>query len=74
VIAQLDRVFAAFEAMTAAKLAGARGAADAIEPQQAFEQAGGVVAWFAMLEAMQEAGAGSAAASAEQCPNVPVTP
>ena len=48
---QLDRVFVAFEAMTAAKAARARGESSAIEPQAAFEGAGGVEAWFSMLEA-----------------------
>jgi hypothetical protein len=73
VMAELDRVFTAFEAMTRVKLARARGASSE-EPQAAFERAGGVDAWFAMLRAMQDAGAGTAPATARQCANVPVTP
>jgi hypothetical protein len=73
VMAQLDRVFAAFEAMTQAKVARALGTSTQ-EPQAAFEAAGGVDAWFAMFEAMRLAGAGTAPATASQCPNVPVTP
>jgi hypothetical protein len=70
---QLDRVFAAFEAMVAAKVAIAKGAPDAPDPQAAFEQAGGVDAWFAMLEAARAAGPGPAS-DMQQCPTVPVTP
>jgi hypothetical protein len=69
-VAQLDRVFAAFEAMTDAKRAVARGEPDAVDPQLAFEQAGGVEAWYAMFETMSE----QDAASGKPCPNVPVTP
>lgn len=72
VMVQLDRVFVAFEAMTSAKLAVARREPDAIDPQTALEQAGGIEAWFAMIDAMRAAGGGSA--TGEQCPNVPVTP
>jgi hypothetical protein len=70
VMSQLDRVLAAFEAMTMAKAARARNA-NALEPQVAFEQAGGVTAWFAMVDAAK---AQPAPASAAQCPTVPVTP
>jgi len=74
VMVQLDRVFAAFEAMTEAKRAAARHEPNAVEPQAAFEQAGGVEAWFAMFEAARMAGAGSAGADEPPCANVPVTP
>lgn len=72
VMIQLDRVFAAYEAMIAAKVAAARREPNAIEPQAAFERAGGVEAWFAMIDAMRAAGGGGA--TEEQCPNVPVSP
>lgn len=71
---QLDRVFRAFEAMTAAKRATAAGEPGAPDPQAAFEAAGGVEAWFAMLSAMQASGSGTAGADAPSCANVPVTP
>ncbi len=41
VIRQMDRVFVAYEALTAAKLALARGEPNAIDPQAAYEAAGG---------------------------------
>jgi hypothetical protein len=69
---QLDRVFVAFEAMTSAKLAVARREPDAVDPQTALEQAGGIEAWFGMIDAVRAAGGGGAAE--EPCPNVPVTP
>jgi hypothetical protein len=74
VMVQLDRVFAAFEAMIAAKLAVARQEPNAVDPQSAFEQAGGVEAYFAWIEALRATGAGASGATAKQCPNVPVTP
>jgi len=74
VMVQLDRVFAAYEAMIAAKLAAARGELNAVEPQAAFEGAGGVEAWLAMFDAARQTGAGTAAATEQPCANVPVTP
>lgn len=70
---ELDRVFVAFEAMVVAKREAAKGAPDAVIPQTAFEGAGGVEAWFAMIEA------GRAMASARpggdhRCANVPIGP
>jgi hypothetical protein len=73
VMTQLDRVFVAFEAMTAAKAAKARGEPNAVDPQAAFEQAGGVEAWFAMFEAGR-AMRSEHPADTQQCPNVPVSP
>jgi hypothetical protein len=72
VMAHLDRVFAAFEVMTIAKVAQAKGQSEALDPQAAFEQAGGIDAWLAMLEAYRAAG--PASPSAPQCPKAPVTP
>ena len=69
-IEQLDRIFAAFEVMTEAKRAGANGEPDALDPQMAFEQAGGVDAWYAMLETMSSPDR----AEGKACPNVPVAP
>jgi hypothetical protein len=71
-MAHLDRVFAAFEVMTIAKVAQAKGQSEAFDPQAAFEQAGGIDAWLAMLEAYRAAG--PASPSAPQCPKAPVTP
>jgi hypothetical protein len=66
---QLDRVLAAFEVGTAAKLAVAKGEPNAVDPQAAFEQAGGLEAWFAMIEAGRAAGLGAADGSNRQCAN-----
>jgi hypothetical protein len=48
-MAQMDRLLVAFEAMTMAKRAVAAKVPGAPDPQQAFEQAGGVQAWSGML-------------------------
>lgn len=72
---EMDRVFAAFEAMTAAKVAVAAEAPGAVDPQVALEQAGGIEAWTAMLMAAQAmALARPADQTAEPCANVPITP
>jgi hypothetical protein len=47
----VDQLLAAFQAMTAAKAALARGDPGAIDPQIALEQAGGLTAWSATIEA-----------------------
>ena len=73
VMAQADRVFLAFVAMIAAKRAGALHLPGAVEPQAAFEGAGGVDAWFAMLEASR-AMERPAGAAGRQCPTVPIGP
>lgn len=70
---QMDRLFVAFEAMIAAKAAAATGEPGAVDPQAAFEQAGGVEAYFAMIEAMR-ARPSAGQAGAQQCPNLPVGP
>ena len=66
---QLDRVLAAFEVGTAAKLAVAKGAPNAVDPQAAFEAAGGLEAWFAMIEAGRAAGLGQVNPANRQCAN-----
>lgn len=72
-MAEFDRVFVAFEAMIAAKAAAATVTADAVDPQAAFEQAGGVEAYFAMIEAMR-ARPSAGEARSQQCPDLPVGP
>jgi hypothetical protein len=46
---QMDRLLVAFEALTTAKRAVAAHAPGAVDPQKAFEQAGGVQAWKAVV-------------------------
>ena len=70
---QLDRVFVAFEAMTAAKRAAANQVPGAVDPQVALEQAGGLEAWTAMFEAYATIGA-ARPAKVEGCANVPISP
>ena len=70
---QLDRVFVAFEAMTAAKRAAANQVPGAVDPQVALEQAGGVEAWTAMFEAYAAIGT-ERPAKVEGCANVPISP
>lgn len=70
-MAQLDRMLVASESMIAAKRAAAHQSPDeaASLGQAAFEQAGGVEAWFAMIKAatpIEETG--------QQCANVPISP
>jgi hypothetical protein len=72
VMAQFDRVLAAFEVGTAAKLAAAKGEPNAVNPQAAFEGAGGLEAWFAMIDAMRAAGGG--AATDPTCANTGISP
>jgi hypothetical protein len=48
-MAEMDRLLVAFEAMTAAKRTLAARGPGAADPQQAFERAGGVEAWSAVL-------------------------
>ena len=70
---QMDRLFVGFEAMIAAKAAASTGEPSAVDPQAAFEQAGGLEAYFAMIEAMR-ARPSAGQAGAKQCPNLPVGP
>lgn len=73
IMSQLDRVFVAFGAMTAAKAATARGEASAVDPQVAFEAGGGVEAWSAMLAAWPGLAA-ERPAGVQPCANVPIGP
>lgn len=72
-IAQLDRVFVAFEAMVAAKDATAKRTPGAVDPQAAFEQAGGAEAWTAMFDAYRAIGS-ERPAGAQACANLPISP
>lgn len=72
-MAQFDRVIVAFEAMTAAKVAVAKGAQNAVDPQAALEQAGGVEAWFAMFAAWQTIEP-ERPAGVQPCAGVPISP
>jgi hypothetical protein len=72
-IAQLDRVFVAFETMVAAQDAVAKHTPGAVDPQTAFEQAGGVEAWTAMLDAYRAIGS-ERPAGVQPCANVPISP
>jgi hypothetical protein len=74
VMAQADRVFVAFEAMVDAKRNQADPTASGPEPQAAFESAGGLEAWFAMIEAARAMPPPAGTAAARPCPTVPVTP
>ena len=70
-MAHFDRLFAAYEAHTEAKRAGARREPNAVDPQTALEQAGGLVAWVAMFETAR--GIERTPAEPEHhCANVPV--
>ena len=74
VVAHLDRLFAAFEATVDATRASAHdGELDRDAVQRAFEEAGGVEAWYGAMDAIHAGGA-TAADPADQCPNTPVTP
>ena len=72
-MAEFDRVFVAFEAMIAAKAASATVTANPVDPQEAFEGAGGVEAYFAMIDAMRAMPTAGQAGS-QQCPDLPVAP
>ena len=69
----IDHVLVAFEAEIAAKVAGAKHAAGAVDPQTALEKAGGVEAWSALV-----GGVGTLAvpadASPKPCPAFSGTP
>lgn len=70
-MADLDRVFVAFEAMTAAKRTAANQGPDSVDPQAAFEGAGGVDGWVAMLTAWQTI---ERPDSVEPCGSLPISP
>lgn len=69
---QLDRLLEALSVMAAAKRDVATGVPGAVEPQAAFENAGGVDAWRAMIEALR-AIERPAGVSERECPTVPIS-
>ncbi len=69
---QLDRLLVAFEAMTDAKVAKAKGDPNA-DPQAALERSGGLEAWTGMLTAWG-AMAADRPANVQPCANVPINP
>ena len=71
-MAQLDRVFLAYEAMINARRAGVAQAPGATSPQAAFEQAGGVEAWHTMFPGNGARIERPAGVGDRHCPNVPV--
>ncbi len=72
VMGQLDRFFLALEAMTEAKRSKARNGV--VDPQAAFEGAGGVDAWRAMLAPGQSPIPRPIGHIDRRCPTVPVSP
>lgn len=72
-MAQLDRLLVAMEAMIGAKRTAARHAPDAADPQAVFERAGGLQAWTAMLEAGRAMNA-DRPDGVQPCANVPISP
>ena len=72
-MAELDRIFVAFEKWTTAYVDVAKGVPNAPDPQAAFEAAGGVTSWRAMFEVYADV-APYRPATAAQCPDAPITP
>jgi hypothetical protein len=73
IMVQLDRVLAGFEVMTAAKVAKAKGSANAVDPEAALEGSGALVAWTAMFEAYG-AMAPERPAEVQPCGDLPISP
>ena len=72
-MAAMDTLFVALEAMTTAKLAAVRHTPGAVAPQSAFEQAGGVQAYAAMVQGISTMQP-PAGASPKPCPAFSGTP
>ena len=72
-MAELDRIFVAFEKWTAAYVDVAKGVPNAPDPQAVFEAAGGVDAWRAMFAVYADI-APHRPATVAQCPDAPITP
>lgn len=70
---QLDRFLLASEAWVDAYVDVAREGPTAVDPQQAFEQAGGLDAWRAVFEAMRPVASARPPGEEHQCPNVPLS-
>ena len=69
---QLDRVLEAFAVMVAAKRSLANGVPGAPDPRTAFERAGGVDAWRAMLDAVRSVDRPSGVPQ-RICPTLPIS-
>jgi hypothetical protein len=69
----MDRFLVAYEAWTMAHVERARLGPGAADPQQAFEQAGGLTAWEGMFRAIQAMAAERPPVAPHPCPTVPVT-
>ena len=72
-MAELDRIFVAFEKWTTAYVDVAKGMQDAPDPQAVFEAAGGVTSWRAMFETYADV-APYRPATVTQCPDAPISP
>ncbi len=70
-MAQLDRLFVAYEAMVAARRTSVDPAGGGVSPQAAFEGAGGPAAWTGMFEAARTM-TRPAGAAPVRCTTVPV--
>ena len=71
-MAQLDRLFVAFEAMVDAKRLSVNRSGDTSVGQTAFERAGGLEAWRGMFEAGRQMER-PANRTDKQCPTAPVS-
>jgi len=69
----MDQFLAAYEAWTMAHVERARLGPDAADPQQAFEQTGGLTAWEGMFRAIQAMASERPPVAPYTCPTVPVT-
>jgi len=69
----MDRFLIAYEAWTTAHVERARLGPAAADPQQAFEQAGGLTAWEGMFRAIQAMAADRPPVEPHACPTVPVS-
>ena len=69
----MDQFLVAYEAWTMAHVERARLGPGAADPQQAFEQAGGLTAWEGMFRAIQAMAAERPPVAPHPCPTVPVS-
>jgi hypothetical protein len=72
-MAELDRIFVAFEKWTTAYVDIAKGMQNAPDPQAVFEAAGGVTSWRALAETYADV-APYRPASVARCPDAPISP
>ena len=69
----MDQFLVAYEAWTMAHVERARLGPDAADPQQAFEQNGGLTSWEGMFRGIQAMAAERPPVAPHTCPTVPVT-